>query len=73
MVQGIGGALVDAGQAKSYGRNLGELGAKVVAEAMATNSVTYELNLEANNMGDAGAQALAESLKNQYHFDAPSP
>ena len=43
MVQRIGEALVDSGQVKSYGdgRNLGELGAKVVAEAMTTNSVTY--------------------------------
>ena len=63
MVQRIGKALFDSGQAKSCRCNLGELGAKVVAEAMATNSVTYELNLEANNMGDAGAQILAESLK----------
>ena len=63
MVQCIGQALFDSGQAKSCRCNLGELGAKVVAEAMATNSVTYELNLEANNMGDAGAQILAESLK----------
>ena len=63
MVQRIGKALVDAGQAKSYGRDLGELGTKVVAEAMATNSVTYELDLDRNNMGDPGAQALAESLK----------
>eukprot|EP00435_Cladocopium_sp_Y103_P045689 s276_g13.t1 len=43
--------------------NLGELGTKVVAEAMATNSVTYELDLGANKMGDAGAEVLAESLK----------
>ena len=65
MVQRIGKALVDSGQAKvrCFNRHLGELGTKVVAEAMTTNSVTYELNLEANNMGDAGAQALAESLK----------
>ena len=63
MVQGIGGALVYPGQAKSDGRNLGELGTKVVAEAMTTNSVTYELDLDSNNMGDAGAEALAESLK----------
>ena len=63
MVQGIGGALVYPGQAKSDGRNLGELGTKVVAEAMTTNSVTHDLDLGHNNMGDTGAQALAESLK----------
>ena len=63
MVWRIGKALVDAGQAKSYGRNLGELGTKVVAEAMTTNSVTHSLDLDDNNMGDPGAQALAESLK----------
>ena len=63
MVRRIGQALVDSGQAKSYGCNLGELGAKVVAEAMATNSVTYELDLEANNIGAAGAEALGEMLK----------
>ena len=65
MVQRIGEALVDSGQVKSYGdgRNLGELGAKVVAEAMTTDSVTHSLDLDDNNMGDPGAQALAESLK----------
>ena len=62
MVQGIGEAYV--GQAERWKcRNLGELGTKVVAEAMATNSVTYYLDLKDNNMGDPGAQALAESLK----------
>ena len=64
MVQGIGGALVDSGQAKRYRcHNLGELGAKVVAEAMTTNSVTHSLDMGDNNMGDPGAEALAESLK----------
>ena len=63
MVQRIGQAAVDLGQAGSYGRNLGELGTKVVAEALTTNSVTHFLDLDANNMGDAGARALAESLK----------
>ena len=65
MVQRIGEALVDSGQAKvrCFNRHLGELGTRVVAEAMATNSVTHWLNLEANKMGDAGARALAESLK----------
>ena len=64
MVQHIGAAAVCLGQAERYScRNLGELGAKVVAEAMTTNSVTYELDLGDNNMGDAGAKALAESLK----------
>ena len=66
MVQRIGGALVDSGQAERYrcfNRHLGELGTKVVAEAMTTDSVTYSLDLGDNNMGDAGAEALGESLK----------
>ena len=67
MVQGIGEAAVYLGQRQGDGfircRNIGELGAKVVAEAMATNSVTYRLDLDRNNMGDPGAQVLAESLK----------
>ena len=67
MVQGIGGAAVYLGQRQGNRfircRNIGELGAKVVAETMATNSVTYELALGANNIGAAGAEALAESLK----------
>eukprot|EP00435_Cladocopium_sp_Y103_P071696 s1665_g38.t1 len=62
MVQHICAAYV--GQAEQYTcRNLGELGTKVVAEAMATNSVTSSLYLYSNNIGDAGAQAFAESLK----------
>ena len=62
MVQRI--AAVYIGQDGSYRcHNFGEVGTKVVAEAMTTNSVTYELNLDSNNMGDAGAEALAESLK----------
>ena len=63
MVQGIGEATISLGDARCSCRDLGEVGFKVVAEAMATNSVTYSLDLDANNMGDAGAQALAESLK----------
>ena len=67
MVQRIGEAAVCLGQARDgFIRccNLGELGAKVVAEAMTTNSVTDDLDLNCDsNMGDAGAKALAESLK----------
>ena len=67
MVQGIGEAAVYLGQRQGDGfircRNIGELGAKVVAEAMATDSVTRSLDLNFSNMGDAGAKALAESLK----------
>ena len=45
MVQRIGKAAVCLGQAeKDRCCDLGELGAKVVAEAMATNCVIYELN-----------------------------
>ena len=66
MVQGIGEAAIYLGQAERYrgfNRHLGELGTKFVAEAMATDSVTYLLDLEVNNMGDSGAEAIAESLK----------
>ena len=64
MVQRIGRGAIYLGQAERYRcRHLGELGAKVVAEAMATNSVTHDLDLASNNIGNAGAQAVAESLK----------
>ena len=64
MVQRIGAAAVDLGQAETYTCcKLGEVGTKFVAEAMATNSVTYELNLDSNNMGDSGAEAIAKTLK----------
>eukprot|EP00435_Cladocopium_sp_Y103_P025908 s1665_g6.t1 len=63
-VQCIGEAAVCLGQAAEYTcRKFGELGTKVVAEAMATNTVTDRLDLRSNNIGAAGAQALAESLK----------
>eukprot|EP00435_Cladocopium_sp_Y103_P068258 s1665_g31.t1 len=63
MVQRIGQAAACLGQAEIRCDNLGELGTKVVAEAMATNTVTDWLDLDANNIGDAGAQALGEALK----------
>ena len=67
MVQRIGEAAVYLGQRQGDGvircRNIGELGAKVVAEAMATSNVTYRLDLDSTNIGNAGAQAVAESLK----------
>eukprot|EP00435_Cladocopium_sp_Y103_P067061 s1665_g29.t1 len=69
MVQRIGAAAVCLGQTEIRCDNLGELGTKVVAEAMATNSVTDLLDLDDNNMGDAGAQALAESLKTNRRLE----
>ena len=64
MVQGIAEAAIYFGQRGRYqSHNLGELGTKVVAEAMATNSVTYDLDLDRNNMGAGGALALGGSLK----------
>ena len=64
MVQGIAEAAIHLGKGASCScRNLGELGTKIVAELIATNSVTFDLDLEGNNIGTAGAQALGESLK----------
>ena len=62
MVQRVGAAYV--GEAKRWNCcNLSELGTKVIAEAMTTNSVTDDLDLNGSNAGDGGAQALGESLK----------
>ena len=62
MVQRVGAAYV--GEAERWNCcNLSELGTKVIAEAMTTNSVTDDLDLNGSNAGDGGAQALGESLK----------
>ena len=62
MVQRVGAAYV--GEAERWNCcNLSELGTKVIAEAMTTNSVTDDLDLNGSNAGDGSAQALGESLK----------
>jgi len=45
------------------GNEIGDEGAKAIAEALKVNAVLTELRLGANNIGDDGAKVIAEALK----------
>ncbi len=42
--------------------NIGDEGAKAIAEALKVNAVLTELHLYHNNISDDGAKAIAEAL-----------
>ena len=52
-----------------YGNNIGDDGAKAIAEALKVNPVLTTLWLGSNNMGDAGKQAVRDAVKDQSGFE----
>ena len=52
--------------------NCGDLGAKLMAQALSRNATIVTLNLECNRIGVAGAEALASYLISQAKKDVPS-
>jgi Ran GTPase-activating protein (RanGAP) involved in mRNA processing and transport len=45
------------------GNNIGDEGARYIADALKVNSSLHDIDLKHNNIGDEGAQAIAEALK----------
>jgi hypothetical protein len=44
------------------------VGVKAIAEALKANAVLTKLDIQANNMGDAGKQAVRDALKDRNGF-----
>ena len=71
MVQRVGAAYV--GEAERWNCcNLSELGTKVIAEAMTTNSVTDDLGLKWQQCGRQRRSGTWRVAQNQCHFEVPS-
>ena len=47
---------------------IGDDGAKAIAEALKVNPVLTKLDLEYNNLGDAGRQAVRDAVKDRSGF-----
>ena len=48
--------------------NIGDEGAKAIAEALKVNPVLTKLDLEYNNLGDAGGKAVRDAVKDRSGF-----
>ena len=48
--------------------SIGGDGAKAIAEALKVNPVLTELNLQMNNMGEAGIKAVQDAVKDRSGF-----
>ena len=51
-----------------YLNSIADDGAKAIAEALKVNAVLTKLNLENNNLGDAGEKAVRKAVKNRSGF-----
>ena len=49
--------------------NIGDDGAKAIAEALKVNPVLTKLHLEYNDLGDAGKQAVRDAVKDRSGFE----
>ena len=50
------------------GNDIGDVGAKAIAEALKVNAVLTKLDIWANNMGDAGGKAVRDAVKGRSGF-----
>jgi Ran GTPase-activating protein (RanGAP) involved in mRNA processing and transport len=50
------------------GNEIGDEGAKAIAEALKFNAVLTKLDLEYNNMGDAGKKAVQDAVRGRSGF-----
>ena len=48
---------------------IGDDGAKAIAEALKVNAVLTKLNLKFNDMGDAGNKALRDAVRGRSGFE----
>ena len=51
--------------------NIGDDGAKAIAEALKFNRVLTNLHLEFNKMGDAVGKAVCDAMKERSEFKLP--
>ena len=51
------------------GNSIGVEGAKAIAEALKVTAVLTKLNLEYNDMGDAGKKAVRDAVKDRSGFE----
>ena len=47
---------------------IGDEGAKAIAEVLKVNPVLTKLNLQANDLGDAGKKAVRDAVKDRSGF-----
>ena len=51
------------------GNNIGDDGAKAIAEALKVNPVLTKLNLWNNKLGEAGGKVVREAVKDRSGFE----